>query len=426
MRVASIVALCSVLLLCAAATLDAADNWPQWRGPDGGAAGADGEYPVKFSADDGVAWKVELPGLGSSTPAVWGDKVFVTCGIDGQDGVVCYDVNNGQELWKKSLGPEREPKHRNGSGSNPSPVTDGEHVVVYYKSGRVACLDMAGKELWQVNLQDKYGKDTLWWDLGSSPIIAGENAVVAVMHAGQGYLVALDLATGDEAWKQDRTYERPEESDQAYTTPQLVKVDGRDVIVTWGADHLTLHDAATGELVRSREGFNPTNEGMWRVIASAPVHDGVAIVPWGRGKFLSGIRLGADPQDDEVWVKEGVGADVPTPAVHAGSVYVLGDDGRVWRLDSSTGKEHWNGRLPRSKDKFYASPSVAGGKLYCANEGGKVFVASAGDKFEVLAENDMGEKVIATPVPVRGGLLIRGEKHLFRIGGEAAETPAGG
>jgi outer membrane protein assembly factor BamB len=425
MRLKPLAAVCSIFTLIVSASAFASDNWPQWRGPNGGAAAADGEFPVKFSADDGVTWKVKLPGLGSSTPAVWGDQIFVTCLIDGQDGVVCYDMD-GDEQWKKSLGNGREPKHRNGSGSNPSPATDGEHLVVYYKSGRVACLDLAGNERWQVNLQDKYGKDTLWWDLGSSPIIAGKNAVVAVMHEGQGYLVALDLATGDVAWKQDRTYERPEESDQAYTTPMLTSIDDRDVIVTWGADHLTLHDAATGELIRSRDGFNPDNEGMWRVIASAPVHDGVAIVPWGRGKFLSGILLDGEAESDELWIKEGVGADVPTPAVKDGKVYVLSDAGQIWCLDVQTGEELWSGRLPRSKDKFYSSPALAGDKLYCANEGGKIFVADVADGLEVLAENDMGEKVIATPVPVRGGLLIRGETHLFRIGGDNTKTASAG
>ena len=92
----------------------------------------------------------------------------------------------------------------------------------YFKSGTLACLDFDGNELWQMNLQDKYGKDTLWWDLGTSPVLAGDRVVIAVMQAGDSYLVALDLATGEEAWKQKRQYERPEESDQRYTTPQLV------------------------------------------------------------------------------------------------------------------------------------------------------------------------------------------------------------
>src|SRR5262245_56569736 len=97
-----------------------ADNWPQWRGPIGTGVAADGDYPVEFSSQEGVAWSVELPGLGTSTPIVWEDNVFVTCGIDGQDGIVCYDLTSGKERWRKTLGPERAGKHRNARGSNPS------------------------------------------------------------------------------------------------------------------------------------------------------------------------------------------------------------------------------------------------------------------------------------------------------------------
>ena len=148
-----------VLAVVCVSSGGAADNWPQWRGPKGTGVAAEGDYPVKFSTDEGVAWKVDVPGRGISTPTVWGDAIFVTCGIDGQDGVSA--TTERPKRWRKTLGPERAGKHRNGSGSNPSPVTDGKHVVAYFKSGRVACLDLAGNEIWQVNLQEKYGKDTL-------------------------------------------------------------------------------------------------------------------------------------------------------------------------------------------------------------------------------------------------------------------------
>jgi len=423
-----------MLAACALFLVSTADaeNWPQWRGPNASGVASPGDYPVKFSSVEGVVWKKELPGLGSSSPVVWGDSIFVTCIIGGQDGVCAYDLD-GNERWQKTLGPGREGKHRNGTGANPSPATDGKHVVVYYKSGRVACLDFDGDELWQVNLQEKYGKDTLWWDLGTSPIIAGENVVIAVMHAGEGYLVALDLDTGDVAWKQDRTYERPEESDQAYTTPQIATIDGREAIVTWGADHLTAHDAKSGQFLWESGGFNPQNEGMWRVIASHAIGDGMAIVPYGRGKFLAGVKLdgrGDVTESNRLWNKQGdVGADVPTPIVHGGKVYVLGDTGEVTCRDLKTGAEIWNGKVPQSRDKYYASPVLAGGKLYCTREDGVVFVADVSDGFKLLTEkgNDMGERIIATPAPVRNGLIIRGEKHLFRVrGSDATATAASG
>jgi outer membrane protein assembly factor BamB len=421
---------CAVCFTNTLQSLVAADNWPQWRGPSVTGVAADGSYPTDFSADEGVAWKVELPGLGASTPAVWGDQVFVTCGIDGQDGVVCYGMD-GKEQWRETLGKERKGRHANGSGSNPSPVTDGKHVVVYFKSGTVACLRPNGRVLWKTNLQEEYGKDTLWWDLGTSPVLWRDRVIIAVMHSGDSYLVALNLADGDEAWKTDRTYKTSEESDHSYATPQIVKVDGKDVIVTWGADHLTGHDPATGRLVWECGGFNPENEGNWRVIASAAIGNGMAVVPYGRGSFLAGVRLGGQgviTETNRVWEIDKNSADVPTAVVRDGNLIVLGDRGEVACIEMNSGRELWKDSLPRNRNKYYASPVLAGNKLYCAREDGVVYVCElSADGFEVIGENDMGEKIIATPAPVRNGLLVRGEKHLFRIAGdETAQASTGG
>jgi outer membrane protein assembly factor BamB len=396
-----------------------AENWPQWRGPLGTGVAADGDYPVKFSPDEGVAWKVELPGLGTSTPIVWENSVFVTCGIDGEDGVVCYDFETGKERWRKKLGPERAGKHRNASGSNPSPVTDGQNLVVYYKSGTLACLDLQGNEKWKTNLQERYGKDTLWWDLGTSPVLAEDRAIVAVVHEGPSYLAAFNLSDGEVAWKTEREYENPQEADQAYTTPQLAQIDGKDVIVTWGADHLTGHDAASGKLLWESGGFNPNNEGYWRVIASAAIADGVAVVPWGRGKFLTGVRLGGQgdiTETNRLWDKQGLGADVPTAVIRDGKAYVLTDTGRIACLDLQSGDELWTFDLPKNRNKYYASPVLTGDLLYCTREDGVIYTGRVTDDgYEQLAENDMGERVIATPVPVRNSLLVRGDEHLFRV-----------
>jgi outer membrane protein assembly factor BamB len=389
-----------------------------------------GDYPAEFSSDEGVAWKVDVPGRGFSTPIVWGAAIFLTSGVDGQDTVLSYDMD-GNERWRKSLGREIEGEHRNGSGSNPSPVTDGSRLVAYFKSGSLACLDLDGNVQWQTNLQKKYGydKETLWWDLGTSPVLVGDRVIVAVMHEGDSFLAAYDLANGEEAWKTDRTYARPKESDQAYTTPQLVELGGKKVIVTWGADHLTGHDAENGDQLWDFDGFNPEDKGMWRVIASATISDGYVVVPFGRAGFVSGLQLPVDPADAASarrWDITGVGADVPSPVAKDGKVILLGDSGAITCLDIASGDKLWTAQLPRNRNKYYASPVLAGDKLYCAREDGKVFVGRVGDEFELLAENDMGERIIATPAPVRGGLLIRGERRLFRVdGGGESTSPAG-
>lgn len=396
----------------------AIENWPQWRGPLGTGTAADGTYPVRFSHKEGVVWKAPLPGVGNSTPAVWGERIFLTCGIEGKDGVVCYDTK-GNQLWQQTFGPERPGKHRNGSGSNPSPVTNGQRVVVYYKSGTVACLDFDGKVLWKHNLQERYGKDTLWWDLGTSPVISGDRVIIAVVQEGPSYLVAFDLSSGEVLWNTPREYENARESDQAYTTPQVVKLDGKDVIVTWGADHLTGHDAQSGELLWECGGFNPQNQGLWRVIASATVGDDIAIVPFGRGEFLAGVRVGGRgniTHTNRLWEKQRLGTDVPAPAVRDGKAYLLTDAGQIACLDMTTGQEFWSVSLPRSRNKFYSSLVLAGDLLYAAREDGMIFVGRVTDDgFELLSENPMGEVILATPVPIRNGLLVRGREHLFWI-----------
>ena len=400
------------------------ENWPQWRGPLGTGVAQAGEYPVKFSNTDGVAWKAKLPGVGTSTPAVWGDQIFLTAGIprDGEivDGVVCIDMT-GKELWRHEFGKERKGKNPHASGSNPSPVTDGENLVVYYKTGTLACLGLDGKEKWKINLQDKYGKDTLWWDLGTSPVLAGDRVIVAVMQDGDSYLVAVNLKDGEIAWKEKRQYETPREGDQSYTTPQLVKIDGKDVIVTWGADHLTGHDVETGKLLWECGGFNPEKTANWRTIASAVVSDGIAIVPYGRGEFMAGVRVGGSgdvTKTARIWETAGRGksVDVPTPVVVDGKAYLLNDKGRVMCVDMKTGKEVWAHDLPANRNKYYGSPVLAGDKLYCVREDGIMFVGRVTDKgFEQLSENNMDGRIIASPVPIRGGLLVRGDEYLYFI-----------
>ena len=249
--------LCAVLALSVLTTLAIdADDWPQWRGPDANSVAKAGAYPMKFSPTENVIWKVKLPGVGSSTPMVLGEQIFVTCGNEGRDGVLAYDWK-GEVLWQKTLGTERSGKHKNGSGANSSPITDGKNIIVYFKSGTVASLTLDGKVNWQTNLQEKYGEDTLWWDLGTSPVFAGGNIVIAVMQEGASYVVALNPEDGTEAWKVDRTFPVQKESGQSYTTPYLTTIDGKEMLVIWGADRLTGHDPKDGRTLWTCGGFNP-------------------------------------------------------------------------------------------------------------------------------------------------------------------------
>ncbi len=396
-----------------------AENWPQWRGPEATSLATPGKYPEKFSSTENVLWKVKLPGKGSSTPAVWEDKIFVTAGNNGQDGIEAYNWD-GKLIWQKILGPERPGKHKNGSGSNPSPITDGKNIFVYYKSGTVASLTTTGGLNWQINLQKTFGEDTLWWDLGSSPVFSGENIIIPVMQEGESYIVAIKQADGTIAWKVDRTFPVQKETGQSYTTPYLATIDGIETIVIWGADRLTGHNPKDGKTLWTCAGFNPEDKPMWRVIASPAFTDGIAIIPFGRTKFAAGVKMGGlgdITQSAHLWQRNDLGADCPSPVGRDGKVYLLSDRGAINCIDAKTGKDLWSGAIPRASSNYYSSPILAGDFLFCAREDGMIATVKVSETgMEVISQNIMGELIAAAPVPVNNKILVRGAEHLFCIG----------
>jgi outer membrane protein assembly factor BamB len=397
-------------------------DWRSWRGPSGTGSVDGSGFPVKFGAEQ-YLWRVELPGRGCSTPILLGERIYVTSPADGRDTLLCFDLN-GKEQWRTAFDQEKPGKHRNGSGSNASPVTDGKAIFVYFKSGLLAAVDLAGKVNWQTNLVQRFGPDTLFWDHGTSPVLTEKHVIMARMHQGESWLAAFDKQTGEMAWKVPRNYSTPVECDHGYSTPVVLSYQGREAILVWGAEHLTIHDAADGRVVWSCGDFNPDANKLWPAIATPVVVGDMVVIAYGRNDRglprLYGVRLGGSGDvtaSNHVWKREDVGTFVPTPAVSQGRVILVRDRGEAAAIDPATGKTVWEGAFPKHRTNYYASPLVAGNLLYAPREDGTVFVARIeGDKFEVVAENDMGESVIGSPIPVGNRLLLRGEKHLFCLG----------
>jgi outer membrane protein assembly factor BamB len=407
-----------------------ADHWPNWRGPglDGAAAGAG--YATAWKAGEpgeNILWRVPLPGLGASTPAAWGDHLVVTCGIDGKDAVICLD-RAGQERWRRELGAERPGKHKKATGSNPSPVTDGTHVWVYFKSGTLACLDLAdGGIVWQTNLQERFGADTLWWDLGTSPVLTEKAVVVAVMQSGPSYLAAFDRTTGKLLWKHDRVLDAPEEAAQSYSTPLVLAGDpARDepaeLLVVLGADHVTAHDAADGRELWRVGGLNPVADKFFRSIASPVAVGDLIVAPYARGNTLTAIRRGGkgDVTASHVaWVRKDLGADVPTPAAAADRVVVCTDKGKVACLAAATGETIWQEELPKNRHAYSASPVLVDGRVLLTREDGtSLFVQPPADGAapEIVGEGSLGEMTVATPVCLDGRIYLRTHDALWCIG----------
>lgn len=416
------------LLASSFAAADDASDWPRWRGPYDIGSTEVGTYPVQFD-ESTIQWKATLPGKGCSTPIVLDRTIYLTAPVNGKDALLSFDWF-GKRQWSTTFGSENAGKHRNGSGCNASPVTDGSGVFVYFKSGTLAAVELDGTVRWKTNLVERFGEDERFWDHGTSPVLTDKQVVVARMHAGDSWLAAFDKTSGDLAWKVARNYPTPLEGDQCYTTPLVIQHGGKEAVLVWGTQHLTIHDAADGTVCWSCGNFNPDSNKLWPAIATPVIVGDMVVMCYGRNDRgqprLHGIRLGGNGDvtaSNRVWSREDIGSFVPSPAAYKGRVYLVRDRGEVECIDPATGNTIWSDALPKGRAAFYASPTIAGGNLYAAREDGTVFVATVkDDRFELLATNDMDEPVIGSPVPVLNRILIRGEHHLFCLASPEAEN----
>ena len=408
-----------LLLVSGASAGDVQSDWPRWRGPQDIGSTELGTYPVRFN-EETTRWRVRLPGKGCSTPIVLNRTIYVTAPVRGKDAILSIDWS-GDRQWNATFNPEMAGKHRNGSGCNASPVTDGSAVFAYFKSGTLAAVELDGAVRWKTDLVQRFGADDRFWDHGTSPVLTDRYVIMARMHAGDSWLAAFDKTNGDLAWKVDRNYSTPLEGDQCYTTPLVIEHDGKQAVLVWGAQHLTLHDAVDGQAYWSCGDFNPEENNLWPAIATPVMVGDMAVICHGRNDRgqprLYGIRLagrGDMTASSHIWQRDDVGAFVPSPAAYKGRVYLVRDRGEVECIDPATGKTIWSDAFPKGRASFYASPMIAGGRLYAPREDGVVFVASVmNDRLELLAENKMAEPVIGSPVPAWNRIFIRGENHLF-------------
>lgn len=396
-----------------------AEDWAQWRGPHQNGTSTLTGLPRQWSSASNVLWKVEVP-RGASCPSVDGDTVYLTGTRGGKNTVVAMDWA-GKERWSAEAGDEKPGKHRKATGANPTPVLDAQHVYAYFKSGDLVAVKRDGTVAWRRNLQVEITPDTLWWDLGTSPVLTRDAVVIAVMQTGNSYLAAFDRKTGATRWKTDRNLDSVEEAHQAYSTPLVIEDQGREILVTLGADHVTGHDAATGKQLWIVGGFNPGGEKYWRSIAGPVLGaDGIVAAPYGRGNTLTGVKIGGEgdvTKTHRVWHVTDTGPmDVPSPAAKDGKLYLCTDKGKLICVDARTGRTEWSVETEKARAGFSASPVVADGKVWVTREDGVVFAIDIASQ-KVVAKNTLDDEfTVATPVPAPGKWLIRSEKHLYCIG----------
>lgn len=399
-------------------------EWHNWRGPFVNGSVEAGNFPDKLDPQK-CMWQTALPGKGCSTPIISNQHIFVTAPVEGNDGLLCYDMS-GKEQWKATFGKENPGKHANGSGSNASPITDGKAVYCFFKSGTFAAVENDGKVRWKTDLVERFGKDTLYWDHGTSPVLTEKYVIMVRMHEGESWLAAFDKQSGEMAWKVARNFKTPQECDHGYSTPLVIQYQGKESILIWGGEHITIHNASDGKSIWTCGGFNPDQSKLWPAIATPIIFGDVVVIAYGRNDRgiprLYGVKLSGEGDvtaTNHLWKRDDVGTFVPTPAAYKDRLILVRDRGEVECVDPQTGKTVWKNAFPKNRSNFYSSPLVAGDKLYAPREDGVVFVANlANDQFSILSENDMGESVIGSPGPSSGKILIRGTKHLFCFAAE--------
>lgn len=384
-----------------------ADNWAQWRGPGNQGVSAEKNLPLSWSSTKNVRWKVALDGAGVSQPIVWDDRVFLTASDGRQNDrlhVYCYARADGKLLWHTRLfGSAPTDLYPAGGMAVSTPATDGKNVYVLFGTGDLAALDLDGKPVWIRSLADEYGAFRNRWGMGTSPILVGETLYVQVDHWSQSYLLAVDVKTGANRWKADRP------TSVNWTSPLAVKVKGGLEIVTFGTNFVRSYDAAKGNELWRVDGMH------FQCIPSPVVMGDVVFASSGENTMaikMDGSR-GDLTKSNVLWKNKKAAAFLPSPLVYQGHLYLPGDRNFVTCYDATTGMQVWKERLG---NEFHASPVGAADRVYIATKEGSVKVVRAGSEFELLADNPMGETIIASPALSGGQIFLRGDKHLFCIG----------
>ena len=412
----------------------ATGNWPQWRGPLATGVAPQGNPPTQWSETKNVAWKVEIPGVGSSTPIVWEDRIFLLTAIETdrvsetaaapdkqpkrpfgivfpnrvhQFVVLCLDRATGKTLWQQvatELVPH-EGHHPDNDFASASPVTDGRHLYVSFGSRGVYCYDLAGKQVWSRDLGDMQTR--LSFGEGASPALHGDTLVVPWDHDGPSFIAALDAATGDVRWQKER------DEQSAWATPLIVERGNGMQVITNASNLVRSYDLKTGELLWQCGGQVGN-------VTPSPVagEDLVFCMSGYRGSALYAIPLNATGDltgsDKIAWKQDRGTPYIPSPLLYEGRLYFTqSNDGILTCLEAKTGKALIERtRLPGIA-RIYASPVGAAGRVYITSRDGTTLVIRHGDTFEVLATNKLDDDIDASPAIAGKQMFLRGKRFLY-------------
>lgn len=405
-----------------------AADWPRFRGPNGtGIAPADANVPTTWSDTKNLQWKTALPGPGSSSPIVWGERVFVTCfsGVDGgslekmQRHLICLDRASGKILWDQAVSADMPEDPYSGyltehGYASSTPVTDGQRVYVFFGKTGALAFDFAGKELWKVNV----GKESSSrrWGSAASPVLY-KNLVIINAAEESRSVRALDTLTGKEAWKAES-----DGLELSFSTPLLVDGGGRIDLMVAVPGQIWALNPDTGKT----RWYADTGIGG-NLSPSVAAGDGLIFVTGGFPQqgtaAIRGGGKGDVTKSNVVWSSE-VASYVPSPLLHAGNLYFVSDQAYATCLDAKTGKVLHRERLPgftaggRGGKPVYASTLLIGNHLYAVTRRQGAFVLDATPQMPVVAQNTFAgddSDFNGTPAVSGNQMFLRSNRFLYCV-----------
>ena len=436
------------LLVALLRTVSAVEEWPQFRGLQAGVAADDPSLPDSWSETRNVAWRIDIPGQGWSSPVVWNDHVFVTTAIssgnepapiegiadpsadngrtksDSSHRWVLYDIDfkTGAIRWERELQKGVPPimRHIRNSYASETPVTDGQRVYVYFASvGVLAAFELNGTPAW--TRQIGAFESNQGWGMAGSPVLHRGRIYIVNDNRVQSFIAAFDAKTGDQVWKVNR--DEPE----SWSTPFVWEHTERTEIVTAGSKRVRSY-ALDGSLLWELGGMSdfgpiPTpfvQNGLLYVSSGYPGsarRPVFAIRPTASGDIS--LKDGETSNGAIAWRQPLLGSYQTSGLVYGGCYYTLLDRGFFLCNDPKTGEPIYGRQRIATGANFAASPWAYNGKVFLLSEEGDTYVIQAGTEFKVLGKNSLGEMAMASPAVARGSVILRTRSKLYRIAKES-------
>jgi outer membrane protein assembly factor BamB len=385
-----------------------AEDWPQFRGPTGQGQSTDRGVPLEWSESRNVIWKTRLPGLGWSSPVIGGGRVWVTSAIKEHGGslrALAFDLETGRELVNTEVFRTRsaDPLNAKNSLASPTPIVEGDRVYVHFGADGTAALTASGETVWKLRFpyESQHGS-------GGSPVLYGDLLIFSADGSDAAFVIALEKQTGKIRWKTSRR----QPSDQAYSTPLVIRVGDRDEVVSVGAFRAAAYDPQSGKEIW-RVGYG---DGFSNVPRPVYGHGLVYIATGFQQPSLIAVRpdgTGDVTRTHIAWTLHRGAPLTPSPLLVGDELYIVNDGGIASCLDATTGETHWQQRLDGN---FSASPVFADGRIYFLSEEGVATVILPGKEFRKLATNQVDGATLASMAVSAGSIFIRSDTHLYRIG----------